>query len=154
MKYRNRVLLAVTLAMVMSMPLIGSISAQTNVAKNVIAKAEAVIEKLGTTCKPDIEAYCPKVSLGEGRMAFCMLAHEDKISDKCFSALFDAADSVKIAVKNVWHAADACDQDIEKICGTVEPGEGRIAQCLIDNKAKLGSTCHAEIEGFQTRIKK
>jgi Cysteine rich repeat len=87
-------------------------------------------------------------------MLFCMLAHEDKISDKCVNTLLDIADDVELAVSNVARAADACDEDIDKVCGNADPGEGRIAQCLIDNQAKVSSACRAEVAGFQARMKK
>jgi Cysteine rich repeat len=154
MQLGRRVSLVAAIALVLSIPLIGSALAQTNVAKKAIAKAEMVVKQLASSCRPDIKSYCPKVTPGEGRMALCMMAHEDLISDKCYGAMFDAAEGLDLAISNVRRAADACKADIDKVCGTVEPGDGRIAQCLIDNKAKLASTCRAEVVGFQARIKK
>ena len=129
-------------------------AAQTDIAKKAIAKAEAAVAKVKKTCAADIKSYCPKVNAGEGRMAFCMMAHEDQISDQCFNAIFDTADAIELTVSNIWRAAEACDADIDKMCRKVEPGEGRIAQCLIDNKAKLVSACRAEVAGFEARMKK
>ncbi len=154
MNCRSTITLIATIAIALSSLSISSATGQTNVAKKLIAKAEAVVVKLASTCQADIKSYCPKVVPGEGRMALCMMAHEDQISDKCYGALFDAAEGVELAISNVWRAAEVCAADIDKSCGTVEPGEGRIAQCLIDNKAKLASTCRAEVVSFQDRLKK
>jgi len=37
--------------------------------------------------------------------------------------------------------ANECDDDLEKHCASVAAGEGRLAQCLLDNKAKLTERC-------------
>jgi Cysteine rich repeat len=154
MPHKARVSLVAAIALLLSAPMIVSALAQTAVADKVVAKAEAMVGKLASTCKSDIATYCPKVVPGGGRMAFCMLAHEDQISDKCYGAIFDAVKNVQLSISNIWRAAEVCDSEIDKVCGNVEPGEGRIAQCLIDNKTKLGTNCQAEVAGFQARLKK
>lgn len=97
MSRRSQISVVVTMAIALSISSIASATAQTNIAKKLIEKAEAVVAKLASTCQADIKSYCPKVVPGEGRMALCMMAHEDQISDKCFGALFDAADGVELA---------------------------------------------------------
>ena len=37
----------------------------------------------GKRCADDIKKYCTDSDPGEGRMVYCMQAHEDKISPKC-----------------------------------------------------------------------
>lgn len=128
--------------------------AQSDIVGKVIAKAKSAIEKVHNTCAEDIKTFCPKVVPGDGRMAFCFMAHEDQISDKCYFAVMDVIDGVELAVSNVWRAADVCEVDLEKHCSGVEPGEGRMAQCLIDNQTKLRSVCRAEVAGFAARMKK
>jgi hypothetical protein len=36
---------------------------------------------------------------------------------------------------------DVCKADAKKLCGDVEPGDGRIAQCLAEHKAEIGKKC-------------
>ena len=127
--------------------------AQSAVAKQAIAKAEAALAKVQKICSADVKSYCPKVTPGEGRLALCMMAHEEQISDKCYAALLDVADGIELAVSNISRAVDACEDDMDKLCAKVEPGAGRIAQCLIDNQPKLSSICRAEVAGFAARIK-
>ncbi len=37
----------------------------------------------------------------------------------------------------------ACQKDVDKICALVRPGEGRIQNCLMDNKTILSRPCMA-----------
>ena len=128
--------------------------AQSEMAKKVYATAEAAWSKAKQACSDDLQKFCEKVTPGEGRTILCMLAHEDKISDKCVDTLFDLADNFKLTASNVVRAAEVCQEEVGKVCGSVEPGEGRIAQCLRENKAKLSSPCNAELAGLQARLKK
>ena len=127
--------------------------AQSDMAKSAIAKAEAVLGKLKSACGADIGKFCSMVTPGEGRIMLCMMAHEDKISDKCFSTILDVGDAIELTVSSVKRAAIVCAPDINKHCGNVEAGEGMIAQCLVDNKAKLSSACRGEVTGVEARIK-
>lgn len=140
----------------LSLVIVSSVSshAQTPIAKQAIEKAAAVVGKIKNDCSADIKSFCPKVMLGDGRLALCMMAHEDQLSDQCFGALFDASEGIDLAMSNIRRAADVCAPEIDKNCRDVEPGKGRIAQCLIDNKAKLSSICRAEIAGIEARLKK
>jgi hypothetical protein len=128
--------------------------AESEMAKKLGATAEAAWNKAQQACGDDVRKYCDKVTPGEGRTALCMLAHEDKISEKCVNMLFDLAENFRLTVSNVIRAAEVCDEEIGKVCGKVEPGEGRIAQCLRENQAKLSSPCNAELAGLQARLKK
>lgn len=128
--------------------------AQSEMAKKVYATAEAAWSKAKQACSDDLQKFCEKVTPGEGRTILCMLAHEDKISDKCVDTLFDLADNFKLTASNVVRAAEVCQEEVGKVCGSAEPGEGRIAQCLRENKAKLSSPCNAELAGLQARLKK
>lgn len=128
--------------------------AGSDIAKKVIEKAEAAVEKVLSACDADLKAYCSKVTPGEGRLALCVMAHEDKISDQCFNAIFDVADGIDLAISNISRAADACDADMEKFCANVKEGEGRLAQCLIDHKSDISTNCRAEVAGFEARFQK
>ena len=151
-----RMLIVTFLAVIVVLPLHLDLQAkaQTTIAKNVVAKAEMAVEKIRASCAGDIKNFCPKVTLGEGRLGLCIMAYEDQISDKCYYAVFDVADRIGLAVSNLRRGAEVCKTDIDKVCGKVESGEGRIAQCLIDNKSKLAAPCRAEVAGFEARMKK
>ena len=128
-------------------------TADSDIAKAMVAKAEKVVGKIQKACEPDIKEYCSKVTPGEGRLLLCMAAHEDKISDTCFTTLLDAGDAIELTVSSVKRAVLVCANEIESLCADVQAGEGRIAQCLLDNKAKLSDPCNAEVAGVEARIK-
>lgn len=128
-------------------------NAETDIAKAVTDKAEKVIAKVQASCAPDIKSFCSQVTPGEGRLMLCMMAHEDKISDKCFTTLVDVGDAVELTISSAKRAASVCEPEIDKLCADVEAGGGQIAQCLITNKAKLSGACSAEVAGIEARIK-
>ena len=136
------------LTVVAAVALVGPAYAQTPIMKDMMAKADAAWNKVENACSADVKSYCSSVTPGGGRLILCILAHDDKISDKCADTLLDVADNIDLAVSNIARTADVCDEDIAKICANVDAGGGQIAQCLIDNQPKLSSNCRAEVAGF------
>jgi Cysteine rich repeat len=110
--------------------------------------------KLENSCADDIKKYCGDVTPGEGRMIYCMQAHEDKISPKCAFDLEEAAADVQLSADNLKDAITACHAEITGVCGTTQPGQGRIAACLIANKSTASKNCVealGKIEAMATR---
>jgi len=123
-----------------------NVHAQTSVAEKVQDRLAAAAQKLQTACGDDVTKYCSTVTPGEGRLLFCMMAHEDKISTKCDYALYSATRNLDRAIDFVEQAADACWPDIEKHCANVPEGGGRIAQCLVNNKSAVSPDCRSVLE--------
>jgi hypothetical protein len=120
---------------------VGSASAQTDIAKAIQTKLAAEAAKLESSCADDIKKYCSDVTPGEGRMIYCMQAHEDKISPKCAFDLEEAATDVQLSADNLKDAITACHAEITGVCGKTQPGQGRIAACLIANKPTASNGC-------------
>jgi Cysteine rich repeat len=120
---------------------IGSASAQTDIAKAIQTKLAAEAAKLENSCADDIKKYCSDVTPGEGRMIYCMHAHEDKISPKCAYDLEEAAADVQLSTDNLKEAITACKTEISGICGKIQPGQGRIAACLFANRSTVSQAC-------------
>jgi hypothetical protein len=40
--------------------------------------------------------------------------------------------------------SDACQCDVQQFCEDINPGGGRLAQCLKQHESELSSTCKAE----------
>jgi hypothetical protein len=120
---------------------LGSASAQTDITKAIQEKLAAEAAKLENSCAEDIKKYCSDVTPGEGRMIYCMQAHEDKISPKCAFDLEEAATDVQLSADNLKEAIAACHAEITGVCAKTPPGQGRIAACLIANKSTASKNC-------------
>jgi hypothetical protein len=120
---------------------VGPVAAQTDITKAIQQKLAAEVAKLENSCADDIKKYCSDVTPGEGRMIYCMHAHEDKISSKCGFDLEEAATDVQLSADNLKEAIAACKAEISGVCGTTLPGQGRIAACLMANKSTASKSC-------------
>lgn len=124
------------------------VEAQNSVAEKVRARLASALQKLQSECGADLAKFCNTVTPGEGRLIYCVMAHEDKISTKCDYALYNASRNMDRALNLVEQAADVCWPDIEKYCADIPEGGGRIAQCLVAKKAVVGQDCQTALEQF------
>jgi hypothetical protein len=122
---------------------------QTDTTKALHEKLTAEIARMESSCAEDIKKYCSTVTPGEGRMLHCMQAHEDKISPKCAYDLNVAALNVQLAADRLKDVENACRDDIAKVCGTTQPGQGRLAACLVANKAAISQNCTEAVRKFE-----
>jgi Cysteine rich repeat len=148
-------IIASSLATLAMLPLLialsaGSASAQTSIGKALLDRLNVRVEKVESACADDIKTYCSTVTPGEGRMVYCMQAHEDKISVKCAFELEDAATAIQTAAEALKSGVAACKAEITGVCGKVTPGEGRIATCLIENKSAASPGCVEAIAKVQS----
>jgi len=139
--------LALVLLVILS---VGSVSAQTDMAKTILEKLTARVAKLESACAKDIKKYCSTVTPGEGRMIYCMQAHEDKISTNCAFELGEAATSVQTAADALKDSVIACRAEINGVCGKTVPGQGRIAACLLSNKSTASAGCAEAIQKIES----
>jgi hypothetical protein len=128
----------------------GSVSAQASIGKTLLDKLNARVTKVESACAKDIKKYCSTVTPGEGRMIYCMQAHEDKISSKCAFELEDAATAIQTAAEALKVGVIACKAEINGVCGKIKPGEGRIATCLLENKSTASAGCVEAIAKVQS----
>jgi hypothetical protein len=105
------------------------------------AAQQSLAEEVLEGCGSELETYCTEVTPGEGRLLACLYAHGDKLSGQCEFALYDAAVRLERAISAITYVASECRADIESMCADVEMGEGRIAQCLVDNRSDLSDSC-------------
>jgi len=108
-------------------------------------RLDAAVKKVEAACSDDLKKYCSTVTPGEGRLILCMQAHEDKVSEKCDFALFEASRKIDRALDRIDRAADICWGDIEKHCSNIPEGGGRILQCLAGQKTSLTPACQTEL---------
>jgi len=106
--------------------------------------AEA-IDRVMDACDDDIEAFCEGVTSGGGRIAMCMLAHEDQLSRECRSALIRTTSQLR---RNIDRAAEGCLNEIQTLCG----GTGKIGPCVEQKKGSLTASCQAIVGGLMRKV--
>jgi hypothetical protein len=109
-------------------------------------------------CKADLQKFCAQ-SNGNKSMD-CLLDHQQEVTDACYDAMKkqlssnpgpddqnDAGpdnrpppgpDNRPAAPKG----AQACKQDVKKFCSNVQPGGGRIVNCLLDHQDDISDGCY------------
>lgn len=93
-------------------------------------------------CKADKERLCKDVEPGEGRILECVKAHEAELSEKC-KAMSGRMKEKLEKMRAMKGKAEACKADKEKFCKDVQPGEGRIVECLKAHEAELSEGCRS-----------
>ena len=146
MKIKMRLLAKLGLLPFLALLLTGPVCAQADLGKTILEKLTAKVAKLESACASDIKKYCRTVTPGEGRMIYCMQAHEDKISPKCAFELGETAGSAQATSDLLKDGVIACKAEITSVCGKIQPGQGRIAACLIANKSTASKNCADAIQ--------
>ncbi|MBI3395229.1 MAG: hypothetical protein HY042_05295 [Spirochaetia bacterium] len=93
----------------------------------------------GAACANDRTTFCKDVKPGQGRIWMCLKSHEDKLSAGCTDHMAKVKEQHKEFSK-------ACKKDYKQFCKDVKPGDGKIVQCLKENKAKLSADCKAKFD--------
>jgi Golgi apparatus protein 1 len=141
MKNHSKLLAGLGLIPLLATLFASAAPAQTEIGKTIIGQLAAKVAKLESACASDIKKYCKTVTPGEGRLIYCMQAHEDKISPKCTYELGETASSVQGTADALKDAVIACRAEITGVCGKTIPGQGRLAACLIANKSTASKDC-------------
>jgi len=58
--------------------------------------------------------------------------------------------TAEMAADRLKEVVMACRDDIVKLCAKILPGQGRVAQCLITNKAAVSQQCAGAIGKLET----
>jgi len=107
---------------------------------------QSLVDTVANGCKVEIEKYCAQVTPGQGRVLACLYAHEDKLSSKCEYALYDAAVQLERAVSALSYVANECDEDLDKYCASIEPGKGRLLDCLKKHDKQVSKRCKQAVK--------
>lgn len=142
------------LASLLSLSSIDVAISQADLAKNFVAKVTGSIEKMEKSCANEIEKYCSDVTPGDGHTVYCMQAHEDKIGPGCAYDLEDAVLNLQVAGDVLKDAVNACRADIAGVCGKIQPGQGRVAACLVENRTTVSPGCADAIKKVEAAVAK
>jgi len=110
---------------------------------------DAVAEMVLDDCAPELENFCGTVSAGRGRIAACLYAHNDQLSEQCAISLSVGLVQFRMILAAVDYVGQQCRGDLDKLCDGVKIGGGQVYQCLTDNKDKLNESCSAAFTQIQ-----
>ncbi|KAJ9518654.1 hypothetical protein QJQ45_018663 [Haematococcus lacustris] len=107
--------------------------------------------RLATACVKDISQLCPgqcQAQDGEvcgGRVLRCLIEQRASLtSPACQQEVLYFAKMEVSDYRNDVILALACRADVDRLCGEVEPGEGRVHQCLRAHRNQLSEDCRKE----------
>lgn len=92
----------------------------------------------GAPCLEDIQRLCGDVEPGDGQVQACIESKKDQASPACRMNIVKMKAELKRGER-------ACGDDAMRLCGDVEPGQGRVAKCLTENESSLTPACQAWI---------
>ena len=113
---------------------------------------QPLAEYVTQACNTELGAYCSQVIPGQNRLLACLYANGEKLSGQCETALYQAASTLDRAISTVAYLADQCRVDIDSKCASVQPGQGRIVQCLADHKDGLSQPCTQAFSTVRAQI--
>ena len=102
---------------------------------------ESVKDMVLNGCKKELASYCSKVTPGKGRIAACLLAHNDKLSNECEIVFEVGLVQLSVILSTVSYVVEQCHRDLDKHCEDEVIGGGQIQKCLSKNRAKLEPNC-------------
>ena len=114
--------------------------------------AESLVDTVAKGCEKELKEFCAKVTPGEGRVLACLYAYQDKLSARCEYALYDAGAQLEKAVAALTYLTNECGDDLKKYCGAIEPGEGRVIECMKKNEKALSSRCSQAIKDTGAKV--
>ena len=112
---------------------------------------QSLVKSVADGCMAELESFCKDVTPGNGRILACLYAHGDKLSGQCEYALYDAAVQLERAVAALVYLANECDADLDKHCGDVAAGQGRLLKCLEENTKKISKRCKQAMQDVKSK---
>lgn len=107
--------------------------------------------RLAKACKADIGDLCSDVCSSDdgtmcgGTVLRCLTDKKEDIkSEACQKEVLYFEKMEVSNYNNDVILAAACKSDVEKLCANVEPGEGRVHNCLREHRSQLSEACRRE----------
>ncbi|KAK9867536.1 hypothetical protein WJX84_008718 [Apatococcus fuscideae] len=101
-----------------------------------------------TTIASKCSDACGAINLEQpcgGKVLRCLTDKLEEITDEeCKKEVFYFEKMEVQDFRNDIMLAEACRKDVDSVCATIQPGEGRVHQCLRDNLEKLSDGCRKE----------
>lgn len=110
---------------------------------------QSIQDSIASRCASEISTYCKDVQPKDGRVAACLYAVEDKLSNTCAVHMYKGLVDLRTAIE----AHGQCISDITRHCGDVAPGEGRLYQCLVSKMPTLEAACAAAVKKSEAEMR-
>ena len=103
-----------------------------------VAPVPARAQRREGPCRNDVEKFCQGIQPGGGRYRDCLRQHAAELSPACK----ERVSQVK-AKAAAWR--QACQADVQKLCGDVAPGRGSVLKCLRQHQEDLSQACKDQL---------
>jgi hypothetical protein len=113
-----------------------------------------IFELVNKKCAAERTAYCKAAMPTDARLALCLYAHEDKLSTDCAIAVYNGFVALQLSLNTLSNYAKTCRSDLLKFCSATRWGQGRLYQCLLENKAALVPECQAAVDAARPEMQK
>jgi hypothetical protein len=107
---------------------------------------EGALDTFSEGCRQELTTLCKEVTPGEGRILACLYAFSDKLTPRCEYALYDSIVQLDRTLTNLAYAVSECRDDLKGHCAGIQPGEGRLLECLNRNTEKLSGRCRTALQ--------
>ncbi|TWB88036.1 hypothetical protein FBZ93_11925 [Bradyrhizobium macuxiense] len=150
-------------------------AAEAAAPKTAGAPSSAQISAIRSACRSDYPKVCAGVPTGGAPALQCLEKNKAKLSPACEKAVAAAGGGGAAPAEGAATAAapaaapavimlrplrpreelfvlrSACGADVRSVCGGVQPGGGRIVQCLATNAGSLSPACREVLAPFAAR---
>ena len=114
----------------------------TNITKPVDG-SEGASDQSIPACQSDSQKYCVRSS--NNSQAFeCLLDHQKDVTNECYDALKKKITSSQNN-QGSGPVGQSCKQDTQQFCKGIQPGEGRIINCLLDHQKDISDACYSAL---------
>jgi len=96
-------------------------------------------------CEPDVKQYCSDVEPGGGRIMNCLQDHYKDVSQDCYDTLSKKMSGPGNGLMS------SCKNDVKQYCSDVQPGGGRIINCLKDHTQEISQECHNSLDKMKPK---
>ena len=104
---------------------------------------------ISADCAADTKKFCKGIIPGAGRIIACLMSHEAELAPACKAHSEKARAKINEGIEKL--VLGACKKDRDKFCKDIKPGEGRILECLKQNRASLKPACKAKLKRVERR---
>jgi hypothetical protein len=120
-----------------------SLPAKLNLIAGIFMSLVATTAVAATTeslpCMEEIEKFCKDVQPGAWRIVKCLNGHEKDLTPVC-------REKVDRSLARFEDTKKTCAEDVRTFCGDVQPGGGRVLNCLKTKKEIISPACRKRVE--------